>query len=150
MKRYVRSSIDIDATQEYANYLKRVFKEDPECSFRRTEPSSAGFIKEYVVSRKLTGKNIEMYVRKYDPETGASFGGGVTLVSGYWDVAQYMMAMGDDWERRQKELQLDRYVKASWIGGDTCTDDDFDTKPRFIDTRQVLSSIKYYMQENHR
>lgn len=99
MKKYIRTaSFDLDKTEAMAQLLKDKFKDKSlESLVRTTDPDLNGLITEYVISRRPSGRGIELYRRTFDPTTSRSFGGGNTLTTGYWYVAQHVDNI-DDWE----------------------------------------------------
>ena len=102
MKRWIHSSTDIkaafdlDRTKAKEAELRDLFRGNNDLTLKGVKAQSNGLITEYIISRKLNGKGIEMYTRKVSAEDPhRSFGGGTTLVTGFWDVAQYMLGMED-------------------------------------------------------
>lgn len=97
MKRYIKSSADIAMIEQQ---LKELFTPQNIVSLVHDGTSSTeasiGLVSDYVVSRRLSGRGIELYKRTYDPETSKSFGGGSTLARGYNSVAQHVASIDPD------------------------------------------------------
>lgn len=76
--------------------LRELFKDRSLESITYEKTAGSGLISQYVVSRKLSGRGIEIYKKIVDDSRTGSFGGGVTLCSGYWDVAQRVRSIEPD------------------------------------------------------
>jgi hypothetical protein len=73
--------------------LKQFFKNNKD-SILVGEIKRNGFIDKYVVSRRLSGRGIELYKQTVDADDPSrSFGGGVTLAKGSFYVAQYVLGL---------------------------------------------------------
>ena len=98
MKRYIHASFDISRIESRAEELKDFFKKndnDAKLVAEMVDPVRE-LITEYVISRQLSGRGIELYVHITKLDRTRSFGGGDTLARGYFDVAQYMLNLEDD------------------------------------------------------
>lgn len=97
MKRWIHASRDIDsklsAIEQKEQDLKQLFKNNANISLVG-EIKRNGFIDKYVVSRRLSGRGIELYKQTIDEDDpGRSFGGGITLAKGPFYVAQYVLGL---------------------------------------------------------
>ena len=97
MKRWIHASRDIDSKlsviEQKKQELKQLFKNNANISLVG-EREKNGFIDRYVVSRRLSGRGIELYKQTVDADDSSrSFGGGITLAKGLFYVAQYVLGL---------------------------------------------------------
>lgn len=100
MKRYIRSNFDVRYIEEISDNLKDLFKNKSLISIQYSEPYSDDMIKKYIVSRRLSGKGIELYSQIVSKTEDAAINGGHTLATGPWYVAQLINSIEpnlDNW-----------------------------------------------------
>lgn len=94
MKRWIHASVDLDKIQAKADELKAFFKEHGNDATLVAKIDRGGLTDIYTVSRRLSGRGITIYVRTVDSKnSNRSFGGGTTLATGWWYVAQWVIGL---------------------------------------------------------
>lgn len=97
------SKSKIDGIKENETKLKQLFKDNPEGNFTYTVDGESGISTEYLLSRGLNGKGIELSSRMIDKNNpNKSFGGGVTSTKGSWDTAQRIQSIEPDLSKWEK------------------------------------------------
>lgn len=96
MKRYIRSNISadqLDIIQQMADKLTQLFKNRSLQSLVYYADGSEH--REYWISRKLSGRGLQMYCKITDGASH-SYGGGVSIAEGPWDIAQRVLSLEPD------------------------------------------------------
>ena len=96
MKRYIVSNISadrLDIIQQMADKLTQLFKDR---SLQSLVYYSNDFEhREYWISRKLSGRGLQMYCKITDGASH-SYGGGVSVAERPWDIAQMVLNIEPD------------------------------------------------------
>ena len=100
MKRYIRSNFDAEHIEEISDNLRDLFKNKSLISIQYSEPYSSDMVKKYIVSRKLSGRGLELYSQIVSKTEDAAINGGHILATGPWYVAQLIISIEpnlDNW-----------------------------------------------------
>ena len=91
MKRYIVSNISadrLDTIQQMADKLAQLFKDKSLQALVYYADDSEH--RDYWISRKLSGRGLQMYCKITDGASH-SYGGGVSIAEGPWDIAQNVL-----------------------------------------------------------
>lgn len=92
MKRWIHASADLAKIQAKADELEAFFRENGNDATLVAKINRGSLTDIYTVSRRLSGRGITIYMRTVDSRySNRSFGGGTTLATGWWYVAQWVM-----------------------------------------------------------
>ena len=97
MKRWIHASSHLDDIQAKADELKAFFRENGNDATLVAKINRGSLTDVYTVSRRLSGRGITIHKRTVDSKnSNRSFGGGTTLATGWWYVAQWVMSIEEN------------------------------------------------------